>query len=227
MKIWLGGLAILAVGLVAFLPLSSAAGPDGRVRVSDGDSLIVGGQRVRLFGIDAHEIDQSCRAPDGREIACGVWARDWARNRFEGQWATCKTRKFDRYERALATCSVDGQDVGEVLLKAGIVAVYPRETLRDYLEFEKEAQLFGRGVWRWESDRPIDHRAAKRASVAAATDVAQGECNIKGNISGSGKIYHMPGQENYGLTRIDPGKGERWFCSEQEARRAGWRRARR
>lgn len=54
-------------------------------------------------------------------------------------------------------------------------------------------------------------------------------CNIKGNISyyGGQHIYHMPGQEYYSETRINLLKGERWFCSEAEARAAGWRRARR
>lgn len=50
-------------------------------------------------------------------------------------------------------------------------------------------------------------------------------CNIKGNISlGTGeRIYHVPGQEFYRETIISPSKGERWFCSEAEARQAGWR----
>lgn len=52
-------------------------------------------------------------------------------------------------------------------------------------------------------------------------------CNIKGNVSiGSGeRIYHVPGQEYYADTVIDSRYGERWFCSEAEARSAGWRRA--
>jgi len=51
-------------------------------------------------------------------------------------------------------------------------------------------------------------------------------CTIKGNISISGgRIYHVPGQRYYLETRIAPHFGERWFCSEAEARRAGWRRA--
>jgi hypothetical protein len=59
------------------------------------------------------------------------------------------------------------------------------------------------------------------------TLVAQaGNCNIKGNVSSSGeRIYHVPGQRYYSDTRIEPHKGERWFCSEAEARAAGWRRA--
>jgi hypothetical protein len=52
-------------------------------------------------------------------------------------------------------------------------------------------------------------------------------CTIKGNISiNSGeRIYHMPGQRDYEGTRIHAEYGERWFCSEREARAAGWRRA--
>ena len=54
-------------------------------------------------------------------------------------------------------------------------------------------------------------------------------CTIKGNISvDSGeRIYHLPGQKYYNSTIIRPEYGERWFCSEAEARAAGWRRAKR
>ncbi|MER8734712.1 hypothetical protein NKH28_34055 [Mesorhizobium sp. M1227] len=53
-------------------------------------------------------------------------------------------------------------------------------------------------------------------------------CGIKGNISyNTGeKIYHVPGQEYYWETRINLLKGERWFCSEEAARKAGWRKSR-
>ncbi|CAN7578038.1 sunset domain-containing protein [Mesorhizobium sp. LjNodule214] len=56
-----------------------------------------------------------------------------------------------------------------------------------------------------------------------------GGCEIKGNISiNTGeRIYHVPGQEHYWETKISPQYGERWFCSEAEARAAGWRKARR
>ena len=54
-------------------------------------------------------------------------------------------------------------------------------------------------------------------------------CDIKGNISiNSGeRIYHVPGQEHYWETVIAPEWGERWFCSEAEARKAGWRKSKR
>jgi hypothetical protein len=52
-------------------------------------------------------------------------------------------------------------------------------------------------------------------------------CPIKGNISYSTgeHIYHMPGQKYYWATRINPFKGEKWFCSEDAAIAAGWRKS--
>jgi hypothetical protein len=56
---------------------------------------------------------------------------------------------------------------------------------------------------------------------------SSGTCNIKGNISVSTgeRTYHVPGQQYYDETVINPLFGERWFCSEAEARSAGWRRS--
>lgn len=60
---------------------------------------------------------------------------------------------------------------------------------------------------------------------AASNDsgTADGRCLIKGNISKSGHIYHVPGSPSYKGTQIDGSKGERWFCTEDEAQAAGWR----
>jgi len=52
-----------------------------------------------------------------------------------------------------------------------------------------------------------------------------GACLIKGNVSLRGeRIYHLPGCRYYGPTKVDPARGERWFCSEADAIAAGWRR---
>lgn len=67
------------------------------------------------------------------------------------------------------------------------------------------------------------------AAPAAAKFASRSDCNIKGNISiETGEaIYHVPGQKFYDQTIIRPEYGERWFCSEAEARQAGWRRSKR
>lgn len=61
----------------------------------------------------------------------------------------------------------------------------------------------------------------------AVTNTFDPACNIKGNVSiNSGeRIFHVPGQHYYEATRISLQHGERWFCSEDEARAAGWRKA--
>lgn len=64
-----------------------------------------------------------------------------------------------------------------------------------------------------------------RTSTSAPSKPVDG-CVIKGNISSSGeRIYHVPGQQFYDVTKIDVSKGERWFCSEQAALDAGWRKS--
>lgn len=57
---------------------------------------------------------------------------------------------------------------------------------------------------------------------------ASGACTIKGDISISSgeRIYHMPDQPSYAQTIVTRQTGERWFCSERDARRAGWRKSR-
>ncbi len=59
----------------------------------------------------------------------------------------------------------------------------------------------------------------------APAQAPSGDCLIKGNISSKGRIYHLPGSESYEKTQISESKGERWFCTESEARAAGWRPA--
>lgn len=76
------------------------------------------------------------------------------------------------------------------------------------------------------SMRGGDHGVDANAVVtmpAATIAAAPGDCRIKGNVSESGRIYHVPGSEWYERTQINPAKGERWFCTEAEAKAAGWR----
>jgi hypothetical protein len=81
--------------------------------------------------------------------------------------------------------------------------------------------IAGLGVAAWCS-------GAWTSYLPALATALQPECTIKGNVSiNTGeRIYHVPGQRRYAETRISPQYGERWFCSEDDARAAGWRKAR-
>lgn len=74
--------------------------------------------------------------------------------------------------------------------------------------------------WDWRRGKRLDMSAAQENPDARAAK----PCIIKGNISGIGeKIYHTTASPWYERTRISEGKGERWFCSEEQAVLAGWR----
>ena len=142
-------------------------------------------------------------------------------------WVACRERDKDRYGRIVAVCNIaglQGPDVNRMMVAEGWAFAYRRFST-DYVEEETSAQRVRKGVWRGEFIRPWDWRRGKRLS---ASDNQPGACLIKGNIGQRGvRIYHVPGGQYYARTRINPKKGERWFCSEVEARAAGWRKSRR
>ena len=202
----------------------------GRARVIDGDTIEVGSARVRLFGVDAPESAQSCVAAS-RTWPCGRQATQALAGRIDNRSVACEERDRDRYGRIVAVCRQGGQDVNAWLVREGWALAYRRYS-RTYIDEEAAAKAARRGVWRGEFVPPWDWRRGNRLKSAtrdtppvAARD--RGACRIKGNISyNSGRrIYHVPGDRDYERTRISRSRGERYFCTEAEARAAGWRRA--
>ena len=212
-------------------------------RVVDGDTIDVslsrGPIRVRLAGADAPEHDQ----PWGPQATAAL------RSRVLNREVELVPVDQDRYDRMVAHVCVGPEDVGATLITQGDAWAY-RRYLEDpsYCAYEGIARAARRGVWSYPSSRwiaPWEWRAVHdgRAdsytdyagvsvascaleSTANAAAVGAGRCMIKGNVSNNGRIYHLPGSTSYDETRIDPAKGERWFCTEAEAKAAGWRPAR-
>ena len=85
----------------------------------------------------------------------------------------------------------------------------------------------------WVSGSLLSLSPPRGASVPTASHTAKcyatppPGCVIKGNVAfdTGEKIYHLPGNEYYPETKINPEYGECWFCSEADARALGWRRA--
>lgn len=203
-----------------------AEGISGPARVVDGDTLQIGDTYVRLHGVDAPEIGQPCTAPDGARWDCGTWVADQLRARIGVRHVTCETMDTDRYGRTVARCAVAGGDLGRRLVRDGLAVAYRRYSM-DYAAEERAAVAARRGLHGHRVMRPAAYRRAQRASTASRTAAPDPACAIKGNIARSGtRIYHVPGQAFYARTVIRPETGERWFCTEAKARKAGWRRAR-
>lgn len=202
----------------------------------DGDSLMVGNQEVRLFGIDAPEYSQSCTR-DGVPWACGREAADELRRLVEGRNLTCTRQSIDPYDRWVARCRVGGAEANATMVERGLATAY-RHYSSDYVAAEARAKAARRGLWAGSFEAPRDYRLDEHAAdperstrrrprgapppgARAGTPASSSACLIKGNHNRRGQwIYHLPGMPYYAQTRA-----EQVFCNEAEARAAGYRRA--
>jgi endonuclease YncB( thermonuclease family) len=125
----------------------------GRAIALDGDSLEIGGERVRLFGIDAPEARQQCRNAEGQQYACGR-AATRALAALLGARASCTLVTHDRYARDVATCTAGGRDLGDAMVRAGHAIEYSRYSDGRYAEAEREARAAKRGVWAGTFEEP-------------------------------------------------------------------------
>lgn len=220
------------------------------VRVVDGDTIDVqldgSVERVRYIGIDTPET-----VDPRRPVECfGHEASRRNTELVEGQRVELErdVSERDAFGRLLRYVYVDGQMVNALLVQEGYafaVSFPPDVRHQDLLrDLERVAREEGRGLWGAcpaspGEETPPTPTTAATSTLAPATPTSaacpggcvvppQG-CVVKGNISfrTGEKIYHVPGGEYYDETVISPEKGERWFCTEEEAVAAGWRRSRR
>lgn len=212
---------------MAFASLPAIAMTTGIPSVIDGDTIEIHGERVRLHGIDAPESRQLCTR-GGKSVRCGQVAARALDVLIGSRPVSCSPKDRDRYGRTVAVCHVGGVDLNDWMVRRGHAVAYSRYT-KAYVAAEAEARHAKRGVWAGSFEKPEDWRRQQRQPKKASSPpqaAPDPRCLVKGNISAAGKhIYHRPGQRDYDRTRIDERRGERWFCSELEARRAGWQPA--
>ena len=203
---------------------------NGVPRVIDADTLEVAGQHIRLGGIDAPEMSELCTDTQGEVWACGVWATQQARELLNGQTVRCTDLGDRSYARIVGRCYLNGRDLAVLLIEAGAARPCLRfaraqGTDEIYLQAEAKAKSARVGIYAGPLN-PVAGFCRERAPRQTADRSADPttDCSIKGNVSANGRIYHMPGQRDYGRVTMR-GAETRWFCSEDEARAAGWRRA--
>lgn len=221
---------IVAAVLSALVTVPAYADVVGRASVVDGDTLEIRGERIRLWGVDAPESEQICNDAGRREYRCGQKAALELSRWLGARSVSCSQLDTDRYGRAVSRCRVAGNDLGAWLVSRGLAVEYREYSRGAYAREEARARAAKAGMWAGRFVEPAGWRrqgrgapaARSSASAEAGTDL-QG-CTIKGNINSEGeRIYHSPDMRSYAETQINPARGERWFCSEAEARSAGWR----
>lgn len=217
--------------LVACAVPGAAAELVGRASVTDGDTITVAQQRIRLWGIDAPESAQHCTGSNGQSWPCGRRSAAALDGYLLDRMVRCQPRDTDRYGRVVAECFVQAQSINRWMVRSGWAVAY-REYAKAFVADEDAARQQRRNLWQGPFQMPADYRRDRRGQGArkpASGDVQPpGRCSIKGNISHDGrKIYHVRGQRDYERTRIDLARGERMFCTPTEAVRAGWQPAKR
>jgi endonuclease YncB( thermonuclease family) len=121
----------------------------------DGNTLQHGKQRVRLLGIDAPQLSETCLDAAGKRWLCGKDARNHIRRLIATGDVSCTIEGKDRYHRDLGVCFVGGIDLGRDLVQHGLAVVHkpaPR-----YLAEEREARIAKRGLWARQFIDPGDY----------------------------------------------------------------------
>lgn len=226
--------------LAALLSLHAPSGAEiieGTAVAIDGDTIDMTGTRVRLVDVDAPEAAQTC-VRDGVDWYCGREATGSLSSIIDAGPIVCTTVATDVYGRKVARCRNKVYDLGQEQLRRGM-AIASQQAPQEYTDAVGIAQRMNAGIWSSSFQTPAEWRAANEVTEPVApTPVErtpppasqraeavyrdQHGCAIKGNRSRRGEwIYHLPGRPYYDQTRA-----EELFCTESEARAAGYRRSR-
>ena len=233
--------------LAAHLFASPAFAADAIVR--DGHTIQLGDIAYRLDGIDAPEIDQACIDDHADPWNCGVDARDQLAKLIKGRPVHCDDLGPDKTtsRRHIGICSAEGEtaSLNQQLVKLGF-AISAEPALKLHAKDEAAAAKADKiGLWKGCFAAPQDFRLGKKdgalsggacrpdrakeiRAVLFPENFAQPpSCPIKGKLAARARftghigIYHLQGCRSYaGLPRPD-----RWFCTEDDAQAAGFRRA--
>lgn len=210
--------SVVAPQVAAAPTVVTKVAPKQRVKVTgivDGDTIKVRigskTERVRIIGIDTPERGQCYYQKAASRM------QSLAQSRYVRIERDYSQANRDRYGRLLRHVHLsDGRVAAKVMIAGGFGREYTYGKAYRYrssfLTAQRSAKAKRLGIW--------------GSACKPAPKPTSSACKIKGNISSKGeRIYHVPGQRHYSVTKIDVSKGERWFCTEKAAVNAGWRKS--
>jgi endonuclease YncB( thermonuclease family) len=239
---------LLAAALLLNMVAASPGFAAGAI-VRDGGTVEVAGVTYRLDGIDAPDVDQMCIDDHADAWACGAEARDHLTGLIGSRQVGCQDLGIGTtYKRRhIGICTVEGESnsLNQLLVAQGFALNFEPYARSQFKADETEARNARRGLWKGCFAAPQDFRWGKKdgallgdscrtdkdKEIRAALfpdDLAMPQgCSIKASfavrarVTGKVGVYHLQGCRSYpALTKPD-----RWFCSEEDAQAAGFRRA--
>ena len=217
--------------------------------IRDGSTLQLGSATYRLDGIDVPPVDQLCIDEHAESWTCGIEARDQLAKLIGDRQVRCDDLGVDptAKKRHLGVCKIEGEttSLSQLLVGKGFALNIEASATGRFKTDEARARDDRQGLWKGCFVAPEEFRHGKKdgallgGSCPADRDKEIREalfpdelampsgCNIKGKfavrarVTGNVGIYHLQGCRSYpALTKPD-----RWFCSEEDAQAAGFRRA--
>ena len=162
-------LAVAGLMLTVMIPAHAhATDYTGQARIVDGDTVIIGGVRIRFFGIDAPETRQTCLYARGRRYACGQRSTAYLRKLIGGRPVRCVGTGGRSLGRPLARCYVGKTDLQAAMARAGHAVAYLRHG-PDYSASAAQARAARRGMWKGKFKRP---RSVRNCRVSGRGTIA-------------------------------------------------------
>ena len=145
---------ILMIGILGLLSYNTSFADS--LRVVDGDTIVLNGEKIRFSGIDTPELKQTCMK-DNEKIFCGETAKILLIKKIGNKTPECISEGKDAYKRTLAECFVNGESLSVFLVRSGYAFAYRKYSdkfIKDE-EFAKENKL---GMWAMTFQYPWDFR---------------------------------------------------------------------
>ena len=126
------------------------------LKVVDGDTIHLNGEKIRFTGIDTPELKQTCVNQGIKEL-CGISAKKILIDKIGSKTVKCISQGKDQYKRTLAECFVNNESLSSYLVRSGYAFAY-RKYSKKFIEDENYAKANKLGMWSMEFDYPWDFR---------------------------------------------------------------------
>ena len=144
------------LGILVVSLLCSNISLANNLRVVDGDTIVLNGEKIRFLGIDTPELKQTC-LKDNEEVRCGMIAKKLLVKKIGNNTPICIGEKKDFYKRTLAECFVNGESLSKFLVRRGYAFAYRKYSTK-FIKDEDFAKANKLGMWSMTFQYPWDFR---------------------------------------------------------------------
>ena len=126
------------------------------LKIIDGDTIHLDGEKIRFTGVDTPELKQTCIKNGVRDF-CGVTAKLILINKIANNKVKCIREGKDQYKRTLAECFVNNESLSSYLVRSGYAFAY-RKYSKKFVRDEDYAKTNQIGMWSMKFEYPWDYR---------------------------------------------------------------------